>query len=152
MTEKIISWRTAPLFPIRGIREIRGSIRNLEIISPVEVGKEVGARFAFAQEIEIDLLRADLFVKPGKTSEMVLCSLCGVVGRALVLDQECPIARLCEEKLARGLPEGALDAWGGGIALAAAQFRHATGGVMQRWVNPGVAFVDPDAVETVLAP
>ena len=51
------------------------ALQLLQVIAPVKVGKEVSSLFAFAKKIEIDLLRAELFVELGETPEMIFRSL-----------------------------------------------------------------------------
>ena len=88
---------------------MRMSMAELEVISPVQVGEKVSARFAFAKKFEIDLRRAELFVEAVETQQMVFRPLRRVFRGAVGLDQKSPIARLGQKQLARGLPERALD-------------------------------------------
>ena len=125
---------------------------ELQIISPVEVGKYLRALFAFAKKIEIDLCGVELIVEAVEAQEMIFGPLRRVLRRAFGFDKEGPVTRLGEEKLAGSLSKRALDRGLGGVALTACDFRHAASGGVQVRINPRVAFLQPNTVEAMLAP
>src|SRR5437879_5284541 len=70
------------------------------IIAPIQIRKDVAARFAFQKKAGIDFIPANLFVKTIEAQQVILRSLRGVVRCSASFHQECPVARLREEKLA----------------------------------------------------
>ena len=146
--------------PVPGWKRARGSSRTgwrfacggqLQVISPVQGRENVSARFAFAKKIEVELTGVELIVEAVKAPEMVFGSLRRVLRRAFGFDEEGPVTRLGEEKLAGSLSKQALDQ-GSVVSLAARDFCHAAGGGVQVRINPSVVFLQPNTVEAVLAP
>lgn len=123
-----------------------------EVITPVQIGKEISAGFTFFEEGEIDLARVQLLVEPVEIEQMIFGTAASIIGRAVGFDQERPVAGLGEEKLACRLFERALNRGVARLAAVAGDFRHPPSGAMKVGIDPGVLFIQPDTTEAVLAP
>ena len=70
----------------------RSAIRDLSIISPVHVRKNVVPPFAVAQKFFIEIICDKLIVQTVETSKVIDRALSGVFARSPGFHQKCPVA------------------------------------------------------------
>ena len=69
----------------------RSAIRDLSIIAPVHVRKNVVPPFAVVQKFFIEIICDQLIVHTVETSKVIDCALSGIFARSPGFHQKCPV-------------------------------------------------------------